>query len=264
MKLPFLQLKYSCIIIKVLNLFILLSFLSSCSKDLVLPKTSSKDCINEVQDTNKFGGCDRISNNPPQTYCDVQHIDEFVLEESSKEYVPQFCLQIGDTIKFHDDHNHFIYLKLIEKWFKHNESIYTHTICDKDSTKKIGYCFGQEVVFMALESEFPKISLWIVLRTEPDNGSDYNGNYADELNILRQDTTGYYLYDFSVIINKRTLTRDSSLYQIFYPSISLNGQNYLNVLSYDSKINRPTFKFYYSKEKGLIGFKDKDGILWSL
>lgn len=117
---------------------------------------------------------------------------------------------------------------------------------------------------MTLESESPIIRLRIELSTNPENGPEYNGMYRDELSILRLDSNGVYFYDFSAIVNKRTFIYDAFPNQEFLPNILLNGNNYINVLSYEHKFNFPSFKFYYNKEIGLIAFKDKVGTIWTL
>lgn len=249
---------------KYLNLILVVYLISSCSKNPENIIPTSNECINEFKDTTIRGGCKFISGNFPNSYCDVQHIDEFVLDEGSKEYLPQFCQQIGSLVKYRDDKGQIIIFTILDKWVKQNTIIYNHTLCEKDSMKTIGYCYGQEKVFMTLESETPKIRLYFELSTYPENGSNYNGRYGDELSILRLDSNEFYLNDFSAIVNKRTFSYDTFSNQEFFPNILLNGNNYMNVISYDSKYNYPTFKFYYNKGIGLIAFKDKTGAIWTL
>ncbi len=248
----------------IIILIFIVQFVTSCSDNSENFIAPSIECINEYKDTTDSGRCDFISEQFPDYYCEVQHIDEFVLEESSKEYLPQFCYQIGSVIKYKDNHDHFINFKIIDKWYKYGINIYPIKNCVGDTAKSIGSCFGSERVFIVFESDSPKIRLIFELETFPANVLNYNGEFGDALSIVTLIGNGYYSTDFSVIVNKRTLSYEKFFHQEFYSVINLNNKNYKNVLSCNLKLNEPSFTFYYSKEYGLIGFMDKDGKIWTL
>jgi hypothetical protein len=249
---------------KYFNLALIIYLFSACSKNPENTLPASVECINNSKGIANLNQCEYSVGNFPLPYCDIQQKSKYKLDESSKEYLPQYCQQKGSKIKYKDDKGRTNIFTILNKWFNQTSIIITQSICEKDSQKMIGYCYVIDIVFMTLESETPKIRLNIELTTYIEQGSNINERYGDELKIERQDSNNFYLVDFAAILSKRTLSFEAFSNQEFLPSIVLNGKNYMDVLSYDSHYIYPTFKFYYNKRSGLIAYKDKFGTIWTL
>jgi hypothetical protein len=248
---------------KALILILIIHLISACCKNPDNLGSTSAECLNEAKDTSHLG---LFQGQFPSFYCDVQHKANLLLEESSKDFLPQFCQELGEVLTYKNINGQSIVFTIKAKSFLNNFAITSRDKCYDDSTKSIGYSFFEEKGFITFESDVPKIKLYLELNAFPENGWNYDGKFGDMLSILRLDTTtsGSYYNDFTAIVNKRTLSYETNTRQEFYDSIVLKGKNYENVLSCIPHPIGNYLKFYYTKEIGLIGFEDKDGIVWTL
>ena len=198
--------------------------------------------------------------------CQVDSLGELYLDESSKEFLHQFCRTSSQVLVFVNAKGEFMHLKPSSKSYSYFHSPYNsfHPY-PGDSTRNFGSCFGKEAVTFHLKSENPPFTIYIQLETVPNTIYPYDHKLGDVLSIFRQITPTSYCGEFLVIVNQRSLDREKYDYQEFYPEIKLNGKTFYNVLSLEvTHFQIRPYKYYYSKAIGLIGFEDLSGMLWVL
>ena len=250
------------------KLFCYLSLLLfvACSKINEEPSIPKGNCIKDLKYPFQQTSCLDILNIPSMYFCEIFHIDEFHLDEPSKEYMPQFCLNIGDEIKYKNESGKIIEFRVSRKEFTKEINTYnTNQKCNSDSAKTIGYCFEVEDVSQILTSSDNNLVFGIRLCTMPENDFPYKGRFGDVLHISRYIGDNRYIIEFNAEISKRTFSFDTYSLQEFYNVLNINGEEYTNILSIDvTKYQSPSFKYYYNKEIGLVAFKDTLGTIWSI
>ena len=194
-------------------------------------------------------------------WCNVISFGSYELEETSKEYLPQFCNEVESVFKYRNlNGDSILFNTTCKKYLRHWSTFGTKFNCANDE-RTIGYCVDTESARLTIESDDPSIELLIKLTTIPDVYDTDIGNVGDELTIWNSSTL-----EFSAIVNKRTLSYDKVTdYEERYDSLELNSTVYYEVISNKpSEWGNPRFKYYYNKAIGLIGFTDNNGITWTI
>lgn len=245
---------------KIFNSILVVLILTSCKGD----DDHLMNCLGIPNDL-FFESC---SSEPFETnqICDYEYIGSYKLHEESHQYLPQFCLEPNSEIEYTNVLGEIISFQVIDKrYFKSNIGSNTGIPCELDSLKTKGICIDNEMVLMRLKSFEKEIEFAIQITTQPDIRNLDSPGVGDFLIVNRGDFTISQVQDFRYVIQPRTLSYDKLDNQEFHEFINLNDKTYDDVISTDiTKFSFPKIKFYFSKNKGLIGFVDLDNILWTL
>lgn len=245
-----------------LPIFLVLLFLGFACKKAEI-RHPVLDCIGEV-DTPLIATSLCLEENFPVSICEAESFGEVLLEEDSKIFMPQYCSSIGDYFIFKNESGEEKVYELTQKKYAPFSIMYnTLNPCPNDPDKYKGICLSTDHLKLTLD-ELDGYSQFI-LRINTGLNRNFDGTYGDFLTISNKIDSTTWSANFEIVINQRSLDHDAEDYQEIFPEINLNGVNYKEVLSYDiSKLTGQNYKFYYTKEQGLIGFKDFDEIIWTL
>jgi hypothetical protein len=235
----------------------------SCSKDMVkvnLPIT----CIGTARPYNGNSPCDYRFDT--MYICQTENIGNFQLDDSSKEYMPLFCQNTGNSVLYENKLGEIIQLKIEAKTFYKSSSLYnTFTPCKNDSMRSLGYCFENERITVALKSINSDLNITFDIYTAPEIRVPFTGQIGDFLEINRKLDSTRYSVDFIAVVKQRSLSYDKVSLQEFYSSIDILGNNFKNVISNDiTKYQVPLYKYYWNKEVGLVAFADTTGTIWKI
>ena len=240
---------------------VLTASLFACRKENL--RNPVLDCIGDVESTFiSTGFCD--ADKIPDFLCEVEDFGEIVLAEESKTFLPQYCEDIGSVLIFENATGEEITYRISSKDYTPLGIIYNKfESCPGDTTKFIGACLSTEALSITLDAD----DSWsqFIIRLNPQLDRSFDGSYGDFLSINNRIDSTAWGTTFEVIINQRNLDRAETANQEFYPNIQLNEEIYQNVYSHD--LIHPlweSYKFYYTKNEGLIGFEDLDDVLWTL
>lgn len=252
-----------------------LILISSCNKENIeleqvaeenkdfIPENCSQyfGCIDIPDVIESLGSCeDEIGVN--LSWCDIIPFGSFSLEETSKEYLPQFCNEVESTFKYKNINGDSILFKMICKQFYRHLGIHSSGNSCEIGNGSIGYCVDTETARLTIKSDTPEIELLITLTTIPDTRDTIIGNIGDQLRISRKNAP----IEFFAIIDNRTLSYDKVIpYEERFDSIELNNNLYFDVISNSTtEWEAPRFKYYYNRETGLIGFTDTEENTWTI
>lgn len=237
----------------------------SCQKDIEETKNPILECIGEATVPNGGNTC-ADPKGFDNFFCDRIYFGAFELEESSKLFMPQYCLNEGDSIVFESSDGKFLNLLIENKRFYKSNILYNSFLhCKDDSVKYMSLCIYNENLAIKLKSTVNDLTLDIMITTEPDIYDSNLESVGDVLQIARQLTITKAVRELSAIINSRTLNHSVKNDQEFYEKIILKNKTYNNVISNDrSHLSNPGYKYYYNTDYGLIGFVDESNKLWTL
>lgn len=200
-------------------------------------------------------------------YCEILYGGVDSLDDESRSYMPQYCLLIGDTLKYENSSGDFTIYTVTDKLNIRTVTLPYFKECDGDSTETSAYCFVIDFVELQLESISKNVILKIDLSNEIDYTSLELGLTGDALSISRGTINGNsYTQEFESIINQKNLTIGQSEKEERIKEVVLNGVRYDDVISnvINSNPYSNNFKYYYNRRFGLIGYLDGDGELWTI
>lgn len=197
-------------------------------------------------------------------YCSIVFVGDFELEEISKAYQPQYCEPSGKTVRYKNVSGGIIDFKIMGKAYQKANAIYSGAPgCKGDSSKFVGYCIDYERLDLRMKSDSPDLDLSLSIQTQPDLRNPGPGRVGDFLVITRKLSAGAFA-PTSFVINKRTLSYEEEMNQVFLKKVELSGNTYLEVLTNDITFSADPkpYKYYFNRDVGLIGFVDPSGTLW--
>lgn len=245
-----------------LTLFFLSILLISCQDEEPEIKTATALCLGTPSAIG-FESCETDPFDIPQ-FCESEFLGSYELLEESYEYLPQYCTNQNSTIVYTNTNGDSLNLVLSFKSFNKSKSAYnTFVECDDDATKTKSVCIDNEAIRIQLDSAEPELSLAITLQSKLEVATQGIGDF---LEVTRTDTaTGSLYLEFSSVIAQRTLSYATTFNQEYFDKLKLNTIEYTNVISNDiSNFQNPKYKFYFNTEKGMIGFRDTNDVLWTL
>jgi hypothetical protein len=247
-----------------LFLTLLLAVFFSC-KDKEIPPVSS--CIGEPAPNFWRASCD---NYPIDTslVCSCNDMGSFKLEASSMECLPLYCKEIGDVIQYVNDKGETLNMVVSNKTYNQYSGFHSaYKTCFEDSPKVNVYHLDYEQLSVLLMSESTNLQLVITIKTIPDLSQHGEGRVGDFLEITRKKSSfGDWAVDLTAVVNQRSLSYHEEIFQEYYEQIELLGKTFNKVISHDVThyVNSKPFKYYYTAERGLVGFVDQSGVLWRI
>lgn len=249
---------------KQLMIFSFISIFLSCNKDCDNQTNQNKDCLGLPEEPFHYHSCEIVDSFYFMYYCDIFKYGQIKLETNSKQYVPQFCEDIGKPITFQNLSGKNIIFELVYKSFNKEHVINnTNQRCMNDSSRIIGFCTDIEEIVMILYSKELSTKLYLFLKPQFDYQNISIQTYGDFLSIERLSNNEYVGTEFIALISQRTLTYTKYYNQIYYDSIKLGEKLFRNVISNDKTGSpNPQMEYYYNKEIGLLGFRDTSNVVW--
>ncbi len=245
---------------------LLLAVFFSCSDDD--PETSNLSqrlmCLEDERDILlPEPECDNLSTSA--FFCELIEVGEFDLLDSSKEFMPYACEDTGTTYTYQNPEGDLLTLEQTAfSFIKTSSTLLINDSCENDTINNKGLCIIGENIFVSLRSDISPLQIQIRLKVLPDFDISNLGGVGDFLEITRKTGQNAFRRDIQLLLDQRTLNFEPSPLQEFYDTIILNGQEFNNVFSQDiSVITSPTYKYYYNKESGLVGFEDLFGVIWA-
>lgn len=189
----------------------------------------------------------------PHYYCDVEHVGTLMLPEVSKCWIPQYQFEIGQTFEYQNSQGEKIELTLSEKNHVLDPEILDQEECDT-ANYNLGLCYDVETYYIMLSNEDEEIKLYIEMGIDLFRSEDpeYDGKPDVLLRILKIHSTGYTGWGI------RAEEYDNSPYILspFEEKMTLLDKEFNNVYR--------AGKYWYTKEIGLIGFRDDENVRWVL
>lgn len=248
---------------KPLFLTLLLAVFFSC-KDKEIPPVSS--CVGEIVPNFWRTSCDNF---PIDTsaVCSCNDMGSFKLEASSIEYFPLYCKEIGDVIQYENDKGDVLNMVVSNKTYNQYSGFHSaYKPCFGDSPKVNVYHLDYEQLSVLLISESTNLQLVLAIKTIPDLSQEGEGRVGDFLEIARRKTFGDWAVDLTAVVHQRSLSYQKEIFQEYYEQVELLGKTFSKVISHDvsNYANSKPFKYYYTAERGLVGFVDQSGVLWRI
>ena len=240
---------------KYILLFLGILFITSCTQQTGLIQS----CIDSYTNSNQ-AGCDIVLNDK---YCEVRYVGEYTLTEQSKQYLPFYCMDVGDQLTYTNGVGDQMVFEITEKGFEQNSRSFSQGMnCPDDPEKVLLDCIIHERAYVRMESDSKTFLL--ELTTQPDQEDMTLGNVGDFLNIYRDVYQEQFAQEWSMVVDKRTLSYSMDPCMKLYDTMELNGTIFTSVIAYDNEMDCANYKYYLNESQGLIGFSRFDGVLWSL
>jgi len=243
------------------TIFILI-LISSCKKEGL--EKNFVECFGEAEILDEPSECNNTFNLVQQiVYCAPIEAGSYSLEDSSKLYLPHYCKNIGESIRYKNG-NETIELEIDEKSYEIGTFTWiTNIPCVEDgNNKRATVCIKTDVVNMMLSSDDFNLSFRMNAQHEL-NGLQTVG-VADYLNIFRQDEDGWDK-EASLIINQRTSSDNESRYQINRDRLNVGSGVFTDVITHSADNNLDdTFIYTINPYLGLLAFRDESNRLWTL
>lgn len=201
----------------------------------------------------------------PDGACEVQAIGEFQLTEKSISFIPSFCEENFNLINFINMDGELLRFSVLTKTFVRNGTYSDSGIpCTADSSERIAYCIVHEEMSLRMRSSDANHDFNIVVTTKPQINGQTGDNAGDFLDITVLLPDRSFHTPFSAIIDQRSLTVAETTSQKFESSRTIINRTFQNVFSNDSNITPTNYRFFYTQTEGLVGFVDRDKVLWEL
>lgn len=243
------------------NFILLLSIgliIFSCKKDEPDP-----GCLEQPLDILGSTNCQNAQ--IPDGACEVQAIGEFQLTEKSKSFIPSFCEEDFNVINFTNMDGEILRFSVLTKTFARNGTYSDSGIaCTADTSERIAYCIINEEMSLRMRSSDVEHDFNFVVATKPQINGQTGDNAGDylEITVLMPDRS--FQTPFSAIIDQRSLTFSETSSQKFESSRTIINRTFQNVFSNDSNVTPTNYRFFYTQAEGLVGFVDRDKVLWEL
>jgi len=222
------------------------------------------DCIGVAEDiTQNNTECEDLL--PTNGFCETMDYGDHELSKSSKLFMKNYCLEVGDNIEFEDESGELIIFEITLKDFKKSKSVYnSFQGCSNNQSGFLAYCLSSEKLKLQMESS-TDLTFKLELESKPDYFEHLSGNVGDIFEIWRKTDGSSWRRGLEIVTDQKKLSYTEVDNLEIYNKIELNNINYRNVYSKDiSNSNNSEFKFYYNQELGLIGFKDLENVLWTI
>lgn len=194
-------------------------------------------------------------------YCDLRYIGKFSLSENSKAFLPEFCYNIGSLISYENESGEEMVFTVVDKGYNETHRIISQgNACEDDSTQVLLDCIDHERAYVRIKSESKTFEIELV--TLPDTEDLELGKIGDFLGIHREEVKDYFVNEWVMVVDQRSLSYEQSPCLINHENITLNGKSFQDVLSFDENQDCKNYQYFVNKEQGLIAFKRSDGVLW--
>ena len=248
-----------------LLLFCLFSIiiLQSCSDDEM--NNSNPDdtlnCLGSPEHPVSFRTCDSRTIDTTQ-YCTLNYKGDHNLSDDAKSYASFYCDNIGRDYKYISEDGDELTLSLTDKSYsKISRLLGILFTCPEDSTLLEGFCYEGETILGELTSSDNSIVINIVIKHNIIPSVEGLEDVFETIQLSLNPSLPVSLAnDFSLNLNGIGLPLPS-----FYEDISLNGISFQNIYSNENNLlfSAPN-TFYFSREKGVVGFKQENGPLYAL
>lgn len=240
-------------------LLLSLFLIFSCGKD----DEPAAACFEEPRVNDASTTCENFTT--PTWACTTEAIGVFTLDENSKSFLPFFCNENKNIFNYRNESGATKVFDVDQRTYLRNIVAYdSGQPCTNDNTKNTAYCIDYEEANIRMIST-DGISITTSVYTRPDFVNQSGNNAGDFLQIARI-VNGNFIVDFLAVVSQKSLTFEETPEQEFYSSIDLVGTTFNDVISIDisNSSTRGTFKYYYTKDQGIVGFVDGSGTVWSL
>lgn len=207
---------------------------------------------------NKFFGCESplYPADTSARYCAIMRGETFRLSDSAKYWLPQYAFDIGKVFTYINENGDKLDLKLTDKKHLLVDRVITKNTdpCDSFMGKWIGTCNEVELFYVLLETESKDVSMYVEVGTTQLGNSDTT--YAPMGQIWLSPL--HWENPISQWIWPEELDETGFIYQLFTvdEELTLLGQTFNNVLNRND--------WYYSRETGLVAFRDENEVFWVL
>lgn len=236
-----------------------------CSKDDDNPDTGS-GCLGNPTKPISSVSCDDILRANQDFLCDAVEMGEVYLQTTSLDYMKMYCLDDLSLIRFANDSGDVqTWRVFLKQYVATNVTFSRRGSCPMDSIKGVGFCLTTDRARLTLQNTDTERTLVFELGVNPDlsgTGTDRPG-VGDALYIYREVQVSAPQLELAAVVAQRTLPFTTFLGQENLDMIDLGGVSYTEVLSNDLS-NSPagSFKYYYSRGEGLVGYVDNAGVTW--
>lgn len=242
---------------KILKTILLVLACFACSKDDVL----TFGCIDTPKDNTTPVNCNPDSY-PSDHFCKLD-FREFHLQEESLQYIPQYC---EDNITYRNNEGETLSFLVFSKTHTIERQTWnSHEPCPEEPTKRVRTCIFTEIISYRMRTSDEVLDFTIRIANELGLDRKTEEGIGEFLTVIRGNPRFVHVEDFRYVLNQADLTYSSRAEEEFYDTIELNGILYSDVISVDlSFVHNPQFKFYFTKNIGLLGFEDLNNVLWTL
>lgn len=225
--------------------------MSACSKEEVF---DINQCLTEIEN-----GLNQHINCANSSFANTsfEYLGDISFTNTAKEYFADFCFNEGDVVEFKDSSNNTLALSVNIKTYRRTTSQYSITD-SANPDNKIKYCFDTEDAVLKLSSETINLELNLRAFIDPAVSTDiyYAFTIKSEINGVRRTV-------FRTVVDYLINPVEEFDKVIFYDKITLNGQEYLNVKSYNAATIHASFEtIFYNAEQGLIAIQEANQNLW--
>jgi len=231
--------------------------MAACTGDALMV---SNDCLGEA-DASQSAYCAEAS--IAGKTCDFRYAGKFGLSDASRSALPAYCMEPGAKIKYSNEEGEVIEFIIESKGFvEGHEFVPQHIPCEDDTTEMILDCIDYERAYVILRSE--PHTFMLELLTMPDTYDKTHGLVGDFLWISREEVKNYFVKEFSMVVDQRSLSYPQEPCLEFLSSVMLNGKNYQGVICFDEDLECRKYQYFVNHELGLLAFRRSDGVLWTL
>ncbi len=235
--------------------FLCFCLLISCGKDEEIIDESRPSCLGDVPTA--FGNC---SGNHTVAYCDVVELDkQFVIPDNILQWLPNNCdgagaVQIYSTV---DDR--------LQEFTLNNKSHNTQHLvfpsdefCSDTEDGVLAYCAETELLSLQYTSDLFSSTFSLSVSTSYIPPFTSSSEPDRQISIATYSPTyvRHFVLSQSVFFNSGEVTFDE---------IEIAGRNFTDVRSYVNPLTEGDHvQFFYTMEKGIVGFIDQAGDEWAL
>ena len=213
-------------------------------------------CLDEPKNFTTSNICE--TNSTDARYCIYINMGDLNLSEKSKEYMPQYCMNVGSNVIFNSSRNEDLIFSITEKSHERHRLFGNYL----GNCGEIGLCFTPEIASIVIYSESLNLELEMKLTYALDEVDQNGEKFGNELSIHLINSLTSSSKVFGVIVDPGTHSHGSYNNQLYFESIDLNNNTYSEVLS--QSVENGEYKFYCNKDFGLFGIEFPNGELWTL
>lgn len=243
---------------------IILAMLSACNKKEDSETGTSKECLGLPNSLSNEPSCEELVTQFADQICSAVDLGAFSLLDNSLDFMPDYCNDLNDKITFVNSSGEKVGWQITQKTFLSTRSLFsTSRRCSPDSTKIEAYCFKGDLATIALRNEETLRSMILQMGVLVQEDMGQENGVGDALFIVREVLPNQFQAEFNAVITQGSLDFESYSNEEFYSTINLNGVTFENVISnIPPQLQQPPFTYYYTKNEGLIGYKDLNGEIW--
>jgi hypothetical protein len=236
-----------------------------CSKEDDNPDTGG-GCLGNP--TRPISGvtCEDILRANQDFLCDAVEMGEIYLQTASLDYMEMYCLDDLSVIRFANDSGGLqTWRVLLKQYVATNVTFSRRGSCPMDSIKGVGFCLTTDRARLTIQNTESDRTMVFELGVNPDlsgTGTDRPG-VGDALFIYRELQVNAPQLELAAVVAQRTLPFNTFVGQENIDMIDLGGVTYTEVISNDlAQSPSSSFKYYYSRAEGLVGYVDNAGVTW--